>query len=100
MEPIGSAGQRRALLGQLCALLAGGPKWSSARLGSREGAQTPAGADAAALDACRTRARAARSRGAAETSVFVRVYAIQPNLQKLVVHAYGSIISQLPRAIA
>ena len=42
MEPRGRAGQRRAILGQLCALLAGG-QMSSARLGSREGAHYAAG---------------------------------------------------------
>ena len=42
MEPRGRAGQRRAILGQLCALLAGG-QMSSARLGSREGALSAGG---------------------------------------------------------
>ena len=42
MEPMGRAGQRRAILGQLSALLAGG-QMSSARLGSREGAHYAAG---------------------------------------------------------
>ena len=42
MEPTGRAGQRRAILGQLSALLAGG-QMSSARLGSREGALSAGG---------------------------------------------------------
>ena len=74
-QPRGRAGQRRALLGQLCALLAGGPRWSSARLGSLGGGHYAAGRGRRQLwmraGAC---ARGGGGRGAAgASSLVVRV---------------------------
>ena len=66
MEPIGLAGQRRALLGQLCVRSSRAAKCRALGWAAGRGHLAPAGADAAALDAWRTCMRAARSRGAAK----------------------------------
>ena len=99
MEPMGRAGQRRAILGQLCALLAGG-QMSSARLGSREGALSAGGRGRRCFGCL------ADVYAGGEESLGSEGFGFRAGLrdsrptQKLVVHAVRSIISQLPRAIA
>ena len=71
MEPIGLAGQRRALLGQLCALLAGGPKCRALGWAAGRGNKAPANAGAGCQDASRRRARGGEESWGMKGSVYI-----------------------------